>query len=273
MAKRVSGAKDQVDGAAAFGGLSSLIPSWERSLRARNRAAKTIRSYGDTARLFEGFLLREGLPTVVADVGREHVESFIEAQLREFRPATAAVRYRSLQQFFKWALEEEEISESPMARMSPPHVPEEPVPVVSDDEIKRAVEVAQAGFVWDLPWGLETRVGEQGYTLSGGQRQRLALARAVLGGPPVLVLDDPLSSVDVHTEAVIEEALARVLKGVTGLLVVHRPSTLALADKVALIDGGRVAAVGTHTELMRSNEVYRALLSQEYELQAEEVLA
>lgn len=143
MAKRVSGAKDQVDGAAAFGGLSSLIPSWERSLRARNRAAKTIRSYGDTARLFEGFLLREGLPTVVADVGREHVESFIEAQLREFRPATAAVRYRSLQQFFKWALEEEEISESPMARMSPPHVPEEPVPVVSDDELRRLLKACE----------------------------------------------------------------------------------------------------------------------------------
>jgi ATP-binding cassette subfamily B protein len=138
-------------------------------------------------------------------------------------------------------------------------------PVVSDEELKRAIDVAQAGFVWDLPWGLETRVGEQGYTLSGGQRQRLALARAVLGSPPVLVLDDPLSSVDVHTEAVIEESLARVLEGVTGLLVVHRPSTLALADRVALIDGGRVVAVGKHTDLLKSNELYRALLSQEYE--------
>jgi ATP-binding cassette, subfamily B, bacterial len=146
-------------------------------------------------------------------------------------------------------------------------------PVVSDDELKRAIEVAQAGFVWDLPWGLETRVGEQGYSLSGGQRQRLALARAVLGAPPVLVLDDPLSSVDVHTEAVIEEALARVLQGATGLLVVHRPSTLALADRVALIDGGTVAAVGTHTELMRSNELYRALLSQEWQPDSEEALA
>ncbi len=136
--------------------------------------------------------------------------------------------------------------------------------VVSDEELKRALEVAQASFVWDLPWGLETRVGEQGYTLSGGQRQRLALARAVLGRPQVLVLDDPLSSVDVHTEAVIEAALAHVLKGVTGLLVVHRPSTLALADRVALLDGGTVTAVGTHTSLMSSNELYRALLSQEY---------
>jgi ATP-binding cassette subfamily B protein len=146
-------------------------------------------------------------------------------------------------------------------------------PIVSDQELKRAIDVAQAGFVWDLPWGLETRVGEQGYTLSGGQRQRLALARAVLGSPPVLVLDDPLSSVDVHTEAVIEEALGHVLEGVTGLLVVHRPSTLALADRVALIDGGRVAAIGTHRELLRSNDLYRALLSQEYEPSPEEVLA
>jgi ATP-binding cassette, subfamily B, bacterial len=146
-------------------------------------------------------------------------------------------------------------------------------PIVSDEELKRAIDVARAGFVWDLPWGLETRVGEQGYTLSGGQRQRLALARAVLGGPPVLVLDDPLSSVDVHTEAVIEESLARVLEGVTGLLVVHRPSTLALADRVALLDGGRIAAQGTHTELMKSNDLYRALLSQEYERSEEEVPA
>ena len=136
---------------------------------------------------------------------------------------------------------------------------------VPDEELRRALNVAQATFVYDLPWGLETRVGEQGYTLSGGQRQRLALARAVLGRPPVLVLDDPLSSVDVHTEAVIEEALASVLENVTALLVVHRPSTLALADRVALLDGGRVVAVGTHAGLMRTNELYRALLSQEYE--------
>ncbi|HEV2414047.1 MAG TPA: ABC transporter ATP-binding protein [Candidatus Dormibacteraeota bacterium] len=138
-------------------------------------------------------------------------------------------------------------------------------PIVSDEELKRAIDIAQAQFVWELPWGLETRVGEQGYTLSGGQRQRLALARAVLGSPPVLVLDDPLSSVDVHTEALIEESLARVLEGVTGLLVVHRPSTLALADRVALIDSGTIVATGTHTELMHSNGLYRALLSQEYE--------
>ncbi len=135
----------------------------------------------------------------------------------------------------------------------------------SDAELKRALSVAQADFVWDLPWGLETRVGEQGYSLSGGQRQRLALARAVLGRPRVLVLDDPLSAVDVHTESVIEKALSSVLRDVTALLVVHRPSTLALADRVALIDAGRVAAIGTHSELMRTQTLYRALLSQEAE--------
>ncbi|MGH7903191.1 MAG: ABC transporter ATP-binding protein [Candidatus Dormibacteraceae bacterium] len=138
-------------------------------------------------------------------------------------------------------------------------------PVVSDRELKSAIEVAQADFVWDLPWGLETRVGEQGYTLSGGQRQRLALARAVLGTPRVLILDDPLSSVDVHTEATIEAALESVLGGVTAILVVHRPSTLALADRVALLEGGAIAAVGTHSELLRSNRLYSDLLSAEVE--------
>lgn len=139
-------------------------------------------------------------------------------------------------------------------------------PISSDDDLKRALRIARADFVWDLPWGLETRVGEQGYSLSGGQRQRLALARAVLGSPRVLVLDDPLSAVDVHTEREIEEALAAVLDGVTALLVVHRPSTLALADRVALLDGGRIAAVGTHSELLRTSGRYRSLLAERAEV-------
>src|SRR5207248_93002 len=113
----------------------------------------------------------------------------------------------------------------------------------------------------------------EGSVLLDGVDLRDITRRAVLGAPPLLILDDPLSSVDVHTEATIEEALARVLEGVTGLLVVHRPSTLALADRVALIEGGTVAAVGTHGELMRSNDLYRALLSQEYDPRAEEALA
>ena len=140
-------------------------------------------------------------------------------------------------------------------------------PITSDTDLRKALQVARAEFVWELPWGLETRVGEQGYSLSGGQRQRLALARAVLGSPRVLVLDDPLSAVDVHTEREIEQALTSVLHGVTALLVVHRPSTLALADRVALLENGRVAALGTHSELLHSSERYRSLLAE----QAEEV--
>jgi len=136
-------------------------------------------------------------------------------------------------------------------------------PGASDDAIAEALAVARAEFVLDLPWGLDTRIGEQGLSLSGGQRQRLALARAVIARPRVLVLDDPLSALDVHTEALVEAALARVLHGTTGLVVVHRPSTLALADRVALLQGGTVAAVGTHSELLASVPAYRAILSQE----------
>ena len=125
-----------------------------------------------------------------------------------------------------------------------------------------ALRVASAdGFVAALPWGLATRIGEQGLSLSGGQRQRLALARAVLGRPPVLVLDDPLSALDVHTEAEVEAALRRVLGGVTALVVAHRPSTVQLADRVAMLRDGVIAAVGTHRELLAANPEYRALLS------------
>ncbi len=131
----------------------------------------------------------------------------------------------------------------------------------SDDEVAEALAVAQAEFVYDLPWGLDTRVGEQGLSLSGGQRQRLALARAVLGKPRVLVLDDPLSALDVHTEALVEDALGRVLSGTTALLVVHRPSTVALADRVALLVDGEIAAVGTHSELLATVPEYRSVLS------------
>jgi len=124
-------------------------------------------------------------------------------------------------------------------------------PDATDEEIEAAIDLAQADFVHELPWGLDTRIGEQGLSLSGGQRQRLALARAVLARPAVLVLDDPLSALDVHTEARVEAALARVLRDTTAIVVVHRPSTVALADRVALLEDGRITAVGTHSELMR----------------------
>jgi ATP-binding cassette subfamily B protein len=122
--------------------------------------------------------------------------------------------------------------------------------------------VARAdGFVDALPWGLDTRIGEQGLSLSGGQRQRLALARAVVGDPAVLVLDDPLSALDVHTEGEVEVALRRVLSGVTALVVAHRPSTVQLADRVALLVDGRIAAVGGHSELLADEPEYRRLFS------------
>lgn len=128
-------------------------------------------------------------------------------------------------------------------------------------ELERALAVAQAGFVHLLPEGTDTRVGEQGLSLSGGQRQRLALARAVVGGPEFLVLDDPLSALDVHTEAAVEAALRQVLADTTALIVAHRPSTVLLADRVALLSGGRIAAVGTHQELLRTNAEYAHLMS------------
>ncbi|WP_368860096.1 ABC transporter transmembrane domain-containing protein [Streptomyces sp. G44] len=127
--------------------------------------------------------------------------------------------------------------------------------------LARALDVAQAGFAHALPQGTGTQVGEQGLSLSGGQRQRLALARAVVGRPRFLVLDDPLSALDVHTEALVEAALRRVLADTTALIVAHRPSTVQLADRVALLSGGRVTAVGTHQELLRENAEYAWLMS------------
>ncbi|MFD5450637.1 ABC transporter ATP-binding protein [Streptomyces sp. NPDC003470] len=129
------------------------------------------------------------------------------------------------------------------------------------DALGRALAVAQADFAHALPQGTGTQVGEQGLSLSGGQRQRLALARAVVGEPRFLVLDDPLSALDVHTEAAVEAALRRVLADTTALIVAHRPSTVLLADRVALLSGGRIAAVGTHQELLRTNAEYAHLMS------------
>ncbi|MEU3946632.1 ABC transporter ATP-binding protein [Streptomyces sp. NPDC029526] len=131
------------------------------------------------------------------------------------------------------------------------------------EDLERALGVAQADFVHALPQGVDTQVGEQGLSLSGGQRQRLALARAVVGRPDFLVLDDPLSALDVHTEAAVEAALRRVLAGTTALIVAHRPSTVLLADRVALLSGGRITAVGTHHELLRTNAEYAHLMAGE----------
>lgn len=142
---------------------------------------------------------------------------------------------------------------------------------VHSDEAERvlreALDVAQAAFVDSLPDGVETVIGEEGLSLSGGQRQRLALARAVAANPKVLVLDDPLSALDVDTEALVEEALRHVLADTTAMIVAHRPSTVALADRVALLEAGRVTAVGTHSELLKTSRHYRHVISS---LEAEE---
>lgn len=137
----------------------------------------------------------------------------------------------------------------------------DPSSAEADRVLREALEVAQAGFVDELPEGVDTEVGEEGLSLSGGQRQRLALARVVAANPSVMVLDDPLSALDVDTEALVEAALRSVLADTTALIVAHRPSTVALADRVAVMRDGRVDAVGTHSELLRSSEHYRYLIS------------
>jgi ATP-binding cassette subfamily B protein len=131
----------------------------------------------------------------------------------------------------------------------------------SEDDLKQALEIAQAQFAYDLPQGLDTPIGDEGLSLSGGQRQRLALARAVAAKPKILVLDDPLSAVDVDTEAMVEDALRHVLKSTTALIVAHRPSTVMLADKVALMQDGKIIAFGTHRELLDTSAEYRHVIT------------
>jgi ATP-binding cassette subfamily B protein len=134
-------------------------------------------------------------------------------------------------------------------------------PDADDAAIEAALAMAQAGFVHDLPWGLDTRIGEQGMALSGGQRQRVALARAILARPSLLILDDPLSALDVHTEARVTEALRGLLAETTALVVAHRPSTVTLADRVALLRDGVITATGTHARLLATQPRYRDLMS------------
>jgi ATP-binding cassette subfamily B protein len=136
-------------------------------------------------------------------------------------------------------------------------------PDADEDAVEAALTAAQARFAYDLPWGLDTRIGEQGMALSGGQRQRIALARAILAQPDVLILDDPLSALDVHTEERVTRALHEILAGATALVVAHRPSTVALADTVALLSGGVIAATGSHRHLLASNPEYADLMDTE----------
>ncbi|MCC2593854.1 ABC transporter ATP-binding protein/permease [Tessaracoccus sp. OS52] len=134
-------------------------------------------------------------------------------------------------------------------------------PEASDDVLREALDVASADFVGELDGGIDTVIGEEGQGLSGGQRQRLALARAIAAKPRLMLLDDPLSALDVHTEAKVTEALDAALGSTTALIVAHRPSTVALADRVALMDRGQVVAVGTHAELLATSQRYRYVIS------------
>ncbi|WP_234535632.1 ABC transporter ATP-binding protein [Streptomyces shenzhenensis] len=140
-------------------------------------------------------------------------------------------------------------------------------PDATEDEILAAARAAQADrFIAELPGGYDTKVGEQGLTLSGGQRQRIALARALLTDPRLLVLDDATSAVDARVEHEIHEALAHVMRGRTTLLIAHRRSTLNLADRIAVLDGGRLADIGTDEELQQRSALYRRLLTDPDEL-------
>ncbi|MDR6640005.1 ABC transporter ATP-binding protein [Paenarthrobacter nitroguajacolicus] len=134
-------------------------------------------------------------------------------------------------------------------------------PDPSNAALDEALDVAQAQFAYSLPDGVDTLIGEEGLSLSGGQRQRIALARAIAAKPKVLVLDDPLSALDVNTEERVEARLREVLRDTTTLIVAHRPSTVALADRVALLENGTITAVGTHTELLAENDHYRYVIA------------
>ena len=135
-------------------------------------------------------------------------------------------------------------------------------PGVDPEVIERAARLAGAhDFVTQLPEGYDTVLGERGFSLSGGQRQRIAIARAIVADPRVLVLDDATSAVDPTKEHEIRDALATVMRGRTTIVIAHRPATIELADRAVLLDGGVIAATGTHQELLRTNERYREVLA------------
>lgn len=126
--------------AAEVGDIAALIPSWERSLRAANKSPRTLETYGESARQLQAFLAAQGMPTDVAKVRREHVEAWLEALLAKWKPATANNRYRGAASFFGWCVDEGEIPASPMAKMKPPSIPEEPVDVISDDDLRKLLK-------------------------------------------------------------------------------------------------------------------------------------
>ncbi len=135
-------------------------------------------------------------------------------------------------------------------------------PDATPQAIERAARLAGADeFIRQLPEGYAAEIGERGYSLSGGQRQRIAIARAILANPRILILDDATSAVDPTKEHEIRDALTEVMKGRTTIVIAHRPATIALADRVVLVDGGRAAATGTHDELLAASARYRSVLA------------
>jgi ATP-binding cassette subfamily B protein len=201
--------------------------------------ALTTRLYDVT----EGRILLDGVD--IRDLTRDELRTHIAMAFEDATLFSASVRDNVL-------LGRPELTEGD----SEPGVRDEANRVLAE-----ALSIAQADFVHSLPDGVNTAVGEEGLSLSGGQRQRLALARAVAARPAVLVLDDPLSALDVDTEALVEEGLRRVLTSTTSLIVAHRPSTVQAADRVALLQEGRITDVGTHSELLARNEHYRFVIS------------
>jgi ATP-binding cassette subfamily B protein len=143
-------------------------------------------------------------------------------------------------------------------------------PEATDQEIVEAARAAQAhSFIVDMPQGYDTLVGERGITLSGGQRQRVAIARALLKAPRILILDDATSSVDTETEQLIQVALERLMQGRTSFVIAQRLSTLRMADLILVLDKGRIAAQGTHAQLVRTSGLYAEIYHRQLRLQEE----
>jgi len=139
-------------------------------------------------------------------------------------------------------------------------------PDATDAEVRAAAEAAHAlDFIEDLPDGFGTHLGEKGVRLSGGQRQRIAIARAILRDPPVLLLDEATSALDAESERLVQAALERLMRGRTTLIIAHRLATVVNADRIAVMDGGRIVAQGTHGELMRQEGLYAHLASLQFD--------